>query len=399
MTDRVQLLGDLLQRRRDIMHRIQWVVVAFYIVLMLGPVLALLLHPHGQLFSSLARFTEAVFWGFWWPLVILSMMLFGQVWCGLLCPDGMLSETASRHGRALKPPPWLRRDGLALALFIVITFANDATDAHRSHWGTLLSVGIPSLAAVATGLVYGRGKRIWCRYLCPVSSIFSLLARCAVLHFEVDRQSWDTAPRPVPKPVDCPLLLDVRRLNSNEKCNMCARCSGHRGAVSLALRAPGSEIASLGDSDVRRWEAAGICYVLIGLGYGGAIGHGDWRLIAELTLGVGSFAALMLAIAALGRPALGFRLAYGLIPLAGLGLFLGAIEHSIALLAAEGLKVAQIAPWLRAGTLAAGAIWSGWLLLQLTVGVPALRRGFALAVSALTVGALTLLYQFAPAII
>jgi polyferredoxin len=284
-----------------------------------------------------------------------------------------------------------------LALFVVVTFASDATDAHRSHWGNLLSVGILSLAAIATGLVYSRGKRIWCRYLCPASSIFSLLARCAVLHFQVDRQRWDAAARPAP--VDCPLLLDVRRLISNEKCNMCARCSGHRGAVSLALRAPGGEIANLRDGEVRGWEAAGICYVLIGLGYGGAIGHGDWRLIAGLTLGAGTFAALMLAIAALGRVALGVRLTYGLIPLAGLGLFLGAIEHSLALLATECLGIERIAPWLRGGTLTVGALWSGWLLLRLTADLPPARRMTALAVAALTIGALALFYQFAPVVI
>jgi polyferredoxin len=399
MTARVQALGDLLQRRQNVVRRMQWAVVVFYGVLMLGPVLALLLHSGDDLFASLARFTEALFWGLWWPAVILSMMLFGQVWCGLLCPDGMLSETASRHGRAAKPPPWLRRDGLALALFVIVTFATDATDAHRSHWGTLLSVGVLSLAAIATGLVYGRGKRIWCRYLCPASSIFSLLARCAVLHFQVDRQKWDAAPRPAPKPVDCPLLLDVRRLISNEKCNMCARCSGHRGAVSLALRAPGGEIAALADGEVRGWEAAGICYVLIGLGYGGAIGHGDWRLIAGLTLGTGTFAALMLAIAALGRVALGVRLAYGLIPLAGLGLFLGAIEHALALLATEGLRAEPFVPWLRAGTLTVGALWSGWLVLRLTADLTPLRRATAGAVGALTIGALALFYQFTPTVI
>jgi hypothetical protein len=180
---------------------------------------------------------------------------------------------------------------------------------------------------------------------------------------------------------------------------MCARCSGHRGAVSLALRAPGSEIATLGDNDVRHWEAAAICYVLIGLGFGGAIGHGDGRLIAGLTLGTGSFTALMLAIAALGRPALGFRLAYGLIPLAGFGLFLGAIEHSLAMLASEGIRIEPAVSWLRAGTLTMGATWCGWLLLRLTAELPPLRRGFALAVGALTVGALCLFYHFAPAII
>lgn len=399
MISRLQALGDLVQRRQDVVRGTQWAVVSLYAVLMLGPVLALATDPHGRVFARMAQFTEAMFWGLWWPAVIVTMMLFGQVWCGLMCPDGLLTETASRHGRALKPPAWMRRDGLALALFVLVTFASDATDAHRSHWGTLLTVGTLTLAAVATGLVYGRGKRIWCRYLCPAGSLFSLLARCAVLHFRVDRQRWDTAPKPVPRAVECPLLLDVRRLISNEKCNMCARCSGHRGAVELAARPPGSEIATLQDSDARGWDAAGISYVLIGLGYGGAIGHGDWRLIAALTLGAGSFTAAMLAIAALGRRALAIRIAYGLIPLGGIGLALGAVEHSFALLAEAGVQTGAAEAWLRVCALAIGTAWSGWLLLRLTADLEPARRATARSVSAVAIAALALFYQFAPSFV
>ena len=75
-------------------------------------------------------------------------------------------------------------------------------------WSALLLVGGPSLAAIATGLVYGRGKRVWRRHLCPIAGPLALLSRGAPLHFAVDRAAWDAAPRP-PRPVYCPLLIDA----------------------------------------------------------------------------------------------------------------------------------------------------------------------------------------------
>lgn len=402
MSMRLQAFGDLLCRSQRGIAIAQWVMVVLYLFLLIAPALSPLPERTANVFGSLAGFAEALFWGIWWPSVLLVTMLFGQFWCGLLCPDGTLTEFASQHGRGLKIPAWMRRPVLPLILFSVIGLYEHLIDATRVTQATLLVIGSTSLAAVLTGALFGKGKRVWCRYVCPGGSVFSLLARCAVLHFRVDRARWDAAPSPAPKPVDCPPLLDVRRLASNEKCNMCGRCSGHRNAVALALRYPGEEIASMSIEDVRLWEAAGILFVLIGLLYAALHWNGNvwhtaviewarqliapgpgwakpapWWLFARADGGaVDRFSALGTAVLipltalALGGILAAFlllgcrqvrhaaALCYSLIPLGGIGLILGALEHAFELFAGEGADSATLLTYVRLLALCPATLWS-----------------------------------------
>ncbi|GHT89664.1 4Fe-4S binding domain-containing protein [Betaproteobacteria bacterium] len=376
----LQAAGDWLQRRQELIRRVQWGFVLMYYFLLIAP--ALLPQPmnRAEIFSTLAGFAEIVFWGIWWPGVILCMLLFGQFWCGVFCPDGTLTEWVSRHGRGGKIPAWVRWRGWPLLAFSVVVVYEHLLNAHQAPRAMLVSLGGASLLALGCGYFFGRGKRVWCRYLCPVSSMFSLLARCAIFHFKVDRPTWDNAPKPLPRGIDCPPLLDVRRLRSNEKCSMCGRCSGHRNAVKLAARWPGREVVNMAPNEIRLFDAFAVCFVLIGLCYGALHGRSP-GVVALLQSGMpglaiknaflaaalgmtliaawlGSFSALLLLVAAQGRFRHALHLAYALIPLAGLGLFSGALEHSFALLAQAGFSVAEARSLVTGVCVASGGIWS-----------------------------------------
>ena len=385
LRDLPQRLGDALRRNRSMIAYWQWALVVAYLFLLIVPAVAPGTDDSSPWVAGLGRFAQALFWGLWWPSVILSTMLVGQVWCGLLCPDGTLTEFVSKHGQGRKTPAWMRRPALPIALFAAITLFEYAFDAHQSPLGTLFAIGSTSALALASGVLFGRGKRIWCRYACPVGSVFSLLARCALLHIRVDRAAWDAAPRPLPHPVDCPVLLDIKRMTRSDKCNMCARCSGHRGAVALAWRPLGQEIASLRDDEIQAWEAVSIVFVLIGLAYGAMHWkHSPWNAwwLAHLPLpGMAGLATILSVVgpalligaavssclfaAAGGRPGRAIHLAYALIPLGGLGLFLGAIEHALLMLHQAGLAVASTLPWLRGTVLLMAFVWSEGLGLRL----------------------------------
>jgi polyferredoxin len=158
---RLRLFGDALRDHRRAVLALQWSATGLYLFLQIGPLLA----PHG----GLAWWRDVFFWGVWEPGVVLAALLLGPLWCGLLCPDGAMTEAASQIGLGKKPAAWMRPAALPLLLFAGVTFFGAIFDAHGAPRGALLLVGGPSLAAIATGLVYGRDKRVWRRHLLPGS--------------------------------------------------------------------------------------------------------------------------------------------------------------------------------------------------------------------------------------
>jgi hypothetical protein len=285
----------------------------------------------------------------------------------------------------------------------------------------LLILGGSTVMAVAVGFVYGRGKRVWCRHLCPANGVFHLLARLAPVHFRTDPEAWRNAPRKTPA-VDCAPLVDIRHLSSSAACHACGRCSGHRGAVELASRSPNEEILSLKDTQASRWEAILLVYGVLGIALGAfqwsaspwfvalkqgiagwMVEHGflallqdnaPWWLlthypevndaftwldgllilfyIGATALTVGSWILLWLRVAQtiLRRAGLMWRLAYSLVPLAGVSVFLGLSLLTVTLLRAEGLVLLWVAP-ARVVLLALAAVWSGWLAARMIRAVEA----------------------------
>jgi hypothetical protein len=447
---RLARLGDWMAAHGRVIVAIQWLVVTFYAVLVALP--AFLPHPgpEARLFSSdfgassfidpnycitpmegeaprmavqdkaptaaawyerLVLLAQYLFWGVWWPFVILSVMFMGRVWCGVLCPEGSLAEFASRHGRGGAIPRWLRWSGWPFVAFIMTTVYGQLVSVYDYPQAALLILGGSTVAAVGIGYFYGRGKRVWCRYLCPVSGVFGLLARLAPVHFRVDQAAWNAHPQRTAA-VDCAPLLNVRKLGGMAQCHACGRCSGHRDAVALAARSPSAEI--LGGGTPNTWEARLLLFGMLGVAVGAfqwtvspwfvqlKQGAAEWlidhdvswllgespawwlltRYPAEndvftwldgaallvwifgvaLVLGGTAFLATRLAarlVACDWR-----RLSLAFVPLAGIGLFLGLSMMTATHLRAEGVALGWL-PGLRAALLAVAVAWSAWLAFNL----------------------------------
>jgi hypothetical protein len=205
---RVARLGDALGRHRRVVQAVQWAVVLFYTVLVVVPALLPLPPVGASVLNDLTLFAQFVFWGVWWPGVIAATVLLGRSWCGLFCPEGSLSEFASRHGLGRSIPRWMRWRGWPTVAFVITTVYGQLISVYEYPRAALLVLGGSTVAAVAVGLVWGRGKRVWCRHLCPVSGVFALLVQLAPLHFRADDGAWRRHAGPAPA-VDCAPLLPL----------------------------------------------------------------------------------------------------------------------------------------------------------------------------------------------
>ncbi|KAA5608124.1 4Fe-4S binding protein [Rhodovastum atsumiense] len=408
--------GDWLARNRHRIRILQWGVVGCYVVLVAVPAFLPLPPRTAHVWNDLTLFAQFAFWGIWWPFVLLSMVLVGRSWCGLFCPEGALSEFASRRSLGRAVPRWITWRGWPFVAFVATTVYGQMVSVYQYPAPVLVVLGGSTLAAIAVGLVYGRNKRVWCRYLCPVNGVFDLLARLAPVHFRVDPVAWQASQRrrEIPPPVNCAPLVPIRTMTSAGGCHMCGRCSGFRDAITLAARSPAHEVVHVAGSRANPWETALILFGLMGVAVGafhwssspwfiaakqfaadwlveaGVLWplerSAPWWLLTDypaqndvlslldgamLLAYVGatalawglSLAALLAAGVRLAGPWSWGRfhhLAQTLIPMAGCGVFLGLSATTITLLHAEGVSVPGLAV-IRALLLAGALAWSSWL--------------------------------------
>ncbi|MCG6204488.1 4Fe-4S binding protein [Rhodopseudomonas sp. HC1] len=410
-------LGDWLGRHRRAVAVVQWAVVLIYLALLIVPPLLPMPEQTARIWSNLTLAAQFAFWGIWWPFVLLSMVLFGRLWCGVLCPEGSLSETISARSRGYAVPGWITWKGWPFVAFSLTTIYGQMISVYQYPQAALVLLGGSTVGAVVIGWFYGRNKRVWCRYLCPVSRVFGVLAKLAPLHYRVDLNSWQSWQKPrggAPARVDCAPLVAIGTMKGSAACHMCGRCSGFRGAVTLARRSPNHEIVNVAGSETNAVETLVILFGLLGLAAGafhwgsssiyiaakqfsaewliehrlmwpleatapwwiftnypdqsdvmtlldGAVLIGYLLLFAALVgIGVGGGVAVATRWLGAWSPARFHHMVQSLIPLAGCGVFLGLSMTTVTLLGQNGIFLDFVAG-LRATMLIGAAAWSLWL--------------------------------------
>jgi polyferredoxin len=263
--------GEWLKTHQALIRRLQWVVVGIYAFLIVTPALLPLPGRAAHIWNDLTLFAQFAFWGIWWPFVLVSMALVGRLWCGLLCPEGALSEAVADHGRGLAVPKWIQWRGWPFVAFAMTTVYGQMTSVYQYPGPALVVLGGSTGAAMVVGYLWGRNKRVWCRYLCPVTGVFALISKLAPFHFSVDTGAWLDWAKPrggQPESLNCAPLVAVKTMRGASQCHMCGRCSGFRGAVTLSRRSPNAEIVHVAGVRPKPWDTMLIVFGLMGLAAG-----------------------------------------------------------------------------------------------------------------------------------
>lgn len=262
---RLARVADFLRDHQRAIRTMQWVIVAFYVALLVIPAAMPLPDRTASVFNNLSVAAQFAFWGIWWPFVLLSIPLFGRAWCGLFCPEGTLTEWASRHGRGGAIPRWMRWGGWPFVAFSLTTVYGQLVSVYQYPWAAAAVLGGSTLAALIVGWLYGRNKRVWCKYLCPVNGVFNLLAKLSPWHYRVDAAAWRVPVRRT-ETINCAPLLPLRSMEGAAECHMCGRCSDYRGAIALSARSPEAEVVHIDEGS--GWQTALIVFGLMGLAVG-----------------------------------------------------------------------------------------------------------------------------------
>ena len=135
--------------------------------------------PASEIAREMGQTARFLIWTLWFPLVFLSVLVTGRLWCGVLCPMGAASEWMNGIGPKRKVPAWLRWEGTPIASFLIVTILGQTVGV-RDYPSAILEVfGVTLLAALAIGYFYGQGqrKRAWCRHACPIGLLLGVFSR------------------------------------------------------------------------------------------------------------------------------------------------------------------------------------------------------------------------------
>ena len=197
--------------------------------------------------SHFTTFSNYVIWAVWFPLILLSVILTGRSWCGLLCPIGAASEWSNKIGTKLQIPRWVRWRGTPLISFFVVTIWGQTVGVRDHPEATAIVFGTVLIVAILLGILFGKNKRAWCRHMCPIGLLLGVYSRIGAVDFRPKRprlggDQWTER-------TACPTMIEIDRKTESRHCIECFRCVSPKakGGLYLRFRWPGEEIEAIRD--------------------------------------------------------------------------------------------------------------------------------------------------------
>lgn len=185
-------------------------------------------------------------WTIGWPALLVTAFLFARGWCSF-CPLEAIGERLGVTSRVVRDPaPWLRKWGAALSFtaLAVILLLEQATGMFSYACATGLLLSGMLVATVSADLFIGR--RGWCKFLCPLGRIVSLVSRISPLEMHSNHNVCLSRCRvdDCTKEKGCPMGLHPSGVDSSDHCVLCLNCvrSCPHHSMQLDLRNPASGV-------------------------------------------------------------------------------------------------------------------------------------------------------------
>lgn len=181
---------------------------------------------------SRTNLTTSFVWRLWWPLIILTAIIFGRVWC-MVCPVEMITTFFAKTGLKLKRPQWIL-SGWGITIFYTIIvivgvriLQMEFNPRYTSSY-LLIIVGI----SIVSGLIFE--KNTFCRYICPVGYVLGIFSKMAIWGWRVKKRSVCDAcsdksciKRNYTYQLNyksCGVDLVPAEINDNNHCLLCSGC-------------------------------------------------------------------------------------------------------------------------------------------------------------------------------
>lgn len=223
---------DKLARRPNFPRSLSRTTVPLFLVVLLYT----LLGPANDNAANLA------IWTLWWPALLLTGFFLARGWCSY-CPLEAIAESIGTRQRAVREPStWLKSwgPGLSLSLFLLIILLEQATGMFAWAFATGLLL-LALLIGTVTGDLY-LGRRGWCKYLCPLGRVVSLVSRISIIEMHSNHNVCVSRCRvdECVKEKGCPMGLHPTGIDNSDHCVLCLDCVRNcpHHSMQLDLRNP-----------------------------------------------------------------------------------------------------------------------------------------------------------------
>jgi len=191
-------------------------------------------------------------WLIWFPILPISAMMAGRVWCGM-CPIVGIGDLISRVKTFQLPvPKFIKKMDFWLLIisFLLVDYLEVYFGVPDAPWATGMLLVIIIGLSVVFCVLYER--KTFCRYLCPLAGMLGTYATLSPLEVRGNKKICQTqcgtmsCYKGTEHAAGCPMFSYPASLETSTRCMMCMNCvkSCENRGVQINVRPPLQELWS-----------------------------------------------------------------------------------------------------------------------------------------------------------